>query len=102
LCGFGRSRSDGIGRASQSLGFGSYCLTERLLVLVGTYAVHHYLELPQKVKLTDIVRGYEDYLPGAFPLVHPSPRNQIWMKKNPWFESEVVPALQDEVRKALS
>ncbi|RRF90751.1 MAG: uracil-DNA glycosylase family protein, partial [Coriobacteriaceae bacterium] len=74
----------------------------KLLVLVGTYAVHHYLELPQKVKLTDIVRGYEDYLPGAFPLVHPSPRNQIWMKKNPWFESEVVPALQDEVRKALS
>ena len=74
----------------------------KLLVLVGTYAVHHYLELPQKVKLTDIVRGYEDYLPGAFPLVHPSPRNQIWMKKNPWFESEVVPAIQDEVRKALS
>lgn len=74
----------------------------KLLVLVGTYAVHHYLELPQKVKLTDIVRGYEDYLLGAFPLVHPSPRNQIWMKKNPWFESEVVPALQDEVRKALS
>lgn len=74
----------------------------RLLVLVGTYATHHYLELPQKVKLTDIVRSYEEFLPRAFPLVHPSPRNQIWMKKNPWFEAEIVPALQEQVHKALA
>jgi len=80
----------------------SQMLQVRLLVLVGTYAVHHYLELPAKVKLTDIVRDYEGYLPKSFPLVHPSPRNQIWMKKNPWFETDVMPALQSEVARALS
>lgn len=66
----------------------------RLSVLVGSYATHAYLHVKSSVKLTDIVRSYKQYLPEYFPLVHPSPRNQIWMRKNPWFESEVVPHLQ--------
>ena len=41
-------------------------------------------------------------LPERFPLVHPSPRNQIWMKKNPWFEEDVVPELRRRVADALS
>lgn len=74
----------------------------RLTVLVGTYAVHHYLNLPSKQSLTGIVRDYQSYLPDRFPLVHPSPRNQIWMRKDPWFEDEVVPELRRRVASALA
>ncbi|WP_281702366.1 uracil-DNA glycosylase family protein [Cryptobacterium curtum] len=68
-----------------------------LTVLVGNYATHAYLHLKSSAKLTDIVHNYQRYLPERFPLVHPSPRNQIWMKKNPWFEAEVLPELQKRV-----
>jgi uracil-DNA glycosylase len=36
------------------------------------------------------------------PLPHPSPRNNIWLKKNAWFEAEVVPALQKRVQETLA
>lgn len=73
-----------------------------LILLVGSYATHTYLDLKSTVKLTDIVRNYEHYLPTYFPIIHPSPRNQIWMKKNPWFEAEVIPILQKETARILS
>ena len=47
------------------------------------------------------MRNYRDYLPTYFPLVHPSPRNQIWMKKNPWFNEEVLPQLKARVAELL-
>jgi uracil-DNA glycosylase len=47
------------------------------------------------------VRNYKSCLPDRFPLVHPSPRNQIWMKRNPWFEAEVLPDLKRAVADAL-
>lgn len=72
-----------------------------LIVLVGAYATKRYLKLPSKVRLTDVVRDYPQYLPRYFPLVHPSPRNQIWFKRNPWFDQEVVPALKQCVRQLL-
>lgn len=68
-----------------------------MTILVGAYATRRYLHLPSSASLTDVVRDYRDYLPAYFPLVHPSPRNQMWMKKNPWFASEVLPALKDRV-----
>ncbi|HEW2679281.1 TPA: uracil-DNA glycosylase family protein, partial [Streptococcus pneumoniae] len=46
-------------------------------------------------------KHYKDYLPAYFPLVHPSPRNQIWMSKNPWFEAEVVPDLKKRIKTIL-
>lgn len=80
----------------------------RLIVLVGSYAVRRYLRLPASVKLTDVVRDYRAVLetggpgePRRFPLVHPSPRNQLWLKRNPWFEVDVLPDLRREVRAAL-
>ncbi len=73
-----------------------------LTILVGTYAVHRYLGLKQSVPLTGIVHDWKSYLPrGYFPLVHPSPRNQIWMKKNPWFAEETLPDLRQAVADAL-
>lgn len=73
----------------------------RLTVLVGSYATRRYLELSSSAKLTDVVRNYADYLPRFFPLVHPSPRNQLWMSRNPWFETDVLSRLRSEVASAL-
>ena len=72
-----------------------------LTILIGQYAQKYYLHQKGNVKLTETVQHYQDYLPDFFPLVHPSPRNQIWMAKNPWFEAEVVPELQALVQKVI-
>lgn len=73
----------------------------QLTILVGAYATRKYLGLGYKDRLTDIVKDYQHYLPQYFPLVHPSPRNQIWMKKNPWFEADVLPDLRTRVREIM-
>ena len=74
----------------------------RLTLLIGQYAQKYYLGKQRKKNLTATVQAFEEYLPNKyFPLVHPSPRNQIWMKKNPWFAELVVPRLQEEIQKAL-
>lgn len=72
-----------------------------LHILVGSYAQRYYLKQKSSVKLTDTVKHYKDYLPEFFPLVHPSPRNNIWQRKNPWFEEEVIPDLQKRVKAIL-
>lgn len=73
----------------------------QLTLLVGSYAVKHYLHLKSSQKLTDVVKDYKSFLPKYFPLVHPSPRNQIWMKNNPWFEAEVLPDLREKTADIL-
>ncbi|MEM6726438.1 MAG: uracil-DNA glycosylase family protein [Bacteroidota bacterium] len=65
-----------------------------LTILIGQYAQKQYLAKAKKKTLTETVRSCEDYLPQYFPLPHPSPRNNIWQKKNPWFKSEVLPKLR--------
>ena len=72
-----------------------------LTILIGQYAQKYYLHQKGNVKLTETVQHYQDYLPDFFPLVHPSPRNQIWMAKNPWFAEQVVPDLQALVQKII-
>jgi uracil-DNA glycosylase len=67
---------------------------ERLLVLIGQYAQAHYLGPRRKRTLTETVRAWTDYLPGAIPLPHPSWRSKLWMKKNPWFADAVLPELR--------
>ncbi len=73
----------------------------KLTLLVGSYATKHYLHLKSSAKLTDVVHNYQDYLPQYFPLVHPSPRNQLWMSRNPWFEEEVLPDLKHRIDQFL-
>jgi uracil-DNA glycosylase len=73
----------------------------KLTLLIGQYAQAYYLGKQRKKNLTLTVRAFEDYLPNYLPLVHPSPRNQIWLKKNDWFEIEVLPILKDLVKKIL-
>lgn len=66
----------------------------QLILLIGQYAQKYYLGNKIKPTLTDTVKAYSEFLPQHLPLVHPSPRNKIWQKKNPWFEQEIVPQLQ--------
>ena len=73
----------------------------KLTILVGSYATKRYLHLKSSASLTQVVKDYRDYLPEFFPLVHPSPRNQIWMKKNPWFDQTVIPDLQELVAQIM-
>lgn len=73
-----------------------------LIILIGQYAQKYYLGDKEKKNLTETVKAYKEYLPKLLPLVHPSPRNLIWLKKNPWFEEEVVPMLQERIRGYLN
>ena len=73
----------------------------RLILLIGQYAQGYYLGKAKKRTLTETVKAYAEYMPAYFPLVHPSPRNAIWQKKNPWFVDEVLPKLQRRVQAAL-
>ncbi len=70
----------------------------RLTLLVGMYALTHTLG---PGAMTDRVRAYRDYLPGYFPLPHPSWRTTGWERRNPWFGAEVLPALREAVGEAL-
>lgn len=72
-----------------------------LMILIGAYAQRYYLDLSPKDTITATVKNYAHYLPRYFPIVHPSPRNNIWLKKNPWFLQDVVPALQTTVHNIL-
>jgi len=69
----------------------------RLTLLIGRYAQAHYLEGRAKRSIADTVKAFREYLPGFFPLPHPSPRNQRWFKLHPWLEQEVVPELRRQV-----
>lgn len=73
-----------------------------MTILIGKYAVDYYLKGKKKKNLTETVAAYKAYLPAYFPIVHPSPLNFRWQRKNPWFEEQVVPALQRRVRDILS
>jgi len=64
------------------------------ILLIGMYSQRYYLGKNVKKTLTETVKAYKAYLPDFIPLPHPSPRNNIWLKKNSWFEKKIVPALR--------
>ena len=72
-----------------------------LTILIGQYAQKYYLP-ENTLNVTETIQNYAKFLPHFLPLVHPSPRNQIWLAKNPWFEQEVVPTLQQRVKTILA
>lgn len=67
-----------------------------LVLLIGQYAQAHYLQDEYKT-LTERVRRHAEFAPRFLPLPHPSPRNQLWLRRNPWFEEEVLPELRSRV-----
>jgi len=71
--------------------------TDRVTLLVGSYAQARYLPAAKRQSLTERVRNFREH--GAFlPLPHPSWRSTGWMTKNPWFDADVLPVLKDAVR----
>ena len=72
-----------------------------LTLLVGSYAQRYYLPGDYKT-LTERVKAWRASLPDFLPIVHPSPRNRLWLKNNPWFEREIVPYLKDRLESVLS
>jgi uracil-DNA glycosylase len=75
----------------------------RLTLLIGQYAQRYHLGGKQKKNLTETVKAWREYLKeGMIPLPHPSPRNNIWLRKNEWFEADVLSTLQSKVRALVS
>lgn len=72
-----------------------------LTLVIGQYAQKWHLPDVKK-NLTETVRAWKDYGKDVIPLPHPSPRNNIWLKKNPWFAESILPHLRRSARKALS
>jgi len=70
-----------------------------LSVLVGGYA--HKYHLAVKTNVTETVRAWESSAPRIFPLPHPSWRNTAWLKKNPWFEENLLPQLRGQVQRLM-
>lgn len=71
-----------------------------LTLVIGRYA--HAYHLPGRASLTDSVRAWRDLGPGVIALPHPSPRNNGWLRRHPWFEAELVPALRARVAAVLA
>ncbi len=72
-----------------------------LTLVIGQYAHNWHLKGRQKKNLTETVRAWREYWPDVLPLPHPSPRNNLWLRKNPWMEGEVIPVLQERIQKLL-
>ena len=72
-----------------------------LTLVIGQYAQAWHLGQLVKENLTETVKAWKEFGPEIIPLPHPSPRNNIWLKKNPWFEQEVLPKLQAKVQSIL-
>ena len=72
-----------------------------LTLLIGQYAQARYLGKRRRASLTETVRSWRDYGPRYLPLPHPSWRNTAWLRKNPWFEAELVPDLRTRVHALL-
>ena len=70
-----------------------------LTLLVGGHAQKWHLG--RRAPVTGTVQGWRDHAPAMFPLPHPSWRNTAWLKKNPWFEAELLPALRARVAEVL-
>jgi uracil-DNA glycosylase len=73
----------------------------KLTLVIGRYAQNYRLGDKLKSTLTETVESWKDYTPANLPLPHPSPRNNRWLKKNPWFLKDVVPYLRRRIKRIL-
>ncbi|UWR08096.1 uracil-DNA glycosylase family protein [Ruegeria sp. B32] len=70
-----------------------------LTILVGGHA--HKFHLGAQASVTDTVRNWQQHAPRVFALPHPSWRNTAWLKKNPWFETDLLPVLRARVKEVM-
>jgi uracil-DNA glycosylase len=74
----------------------------QMTLLIGQYAQNYYLKNRTTKTLTETVMNWQNWAPEFLPLPHPSPRNNIWLKKNPWFEREVIPYIRKHISEHLA
>ena len=72
----------------------------QLTLVIGQYAQSYHLD-QNKLSVTETVRAWKEYWPRVIPLPHPSPRNNGWLKNNPWFEDEILPNLRKRIIELL-
>lgn len=72
-----------------------------LTLVIGQYALNWHLGARNKATLTETVQAWREFQPLVWPLPHPSPRNNLWLKRNAWFAGEVLPILREQVQAAL-
>ncbi|AKJ26737.1 uracil-DNA glycosylase family protein [Caldimonas brevitalea] len=73
----------------------------QLTLVVGRYAQSWHLSDAGR-GVTEVVQGWREHLPTVIPLPHPSPRNQLWVRRHPWFEAELLPVLRERVAEVLT
>ncbi len=73
-----------------------------LTLLVGRYAQSYYLGERCRPSVTETVAAWREYRPEFLPMPHPSWRSTGWLRRNPWFEDEVVPELRGRVHALLA
>jgi len=73
----------------------------KLTLVTGQYAQRYHFKSGSR-SLTELVQSWQDYWPTMVPLPHPSPRNNRWLKANPWFEAELLPALKTRIKQVLT
>lgn len=79
----------------------SHLKARKLTLVIGQYAQAYHL--PDKAaSVTEAVQSWQKYWPDTVPLPHPSPRNNLWLKRNPWFEEELIPVLRTRVSEVLA
>lgn len=71
-----------------------------LTLVIGQYAQQYHLNTG-KQSVTETVKSWQEHWPTVVPLPHPSPRNNLWLRKNPWFEQDVIPQLQERINTLL-
>ena len=71
----------------------------RPTLVIGQYAQKWHM--PRFTYVTDTVKGWEAFEANVFPLPHPSWRNTAWLKKKPWFESDLIPELRRRIQEDL-
>jgi uracil-DNA glycosylase len=72
-----------------------------LTLIIGQYAIDWHLGRNRRLNLTSRVKSWADDWPDKLVTPHPSPRNNRWLKNNPWFEADVIPELQSRVKALL-
>ncbi len=73
-----------------------------LTLVIGQYAIDWHIKGSKKKNLTETVKAWQEYWPNYMPVPHPSPRNNLWLKKNLWFEQDCLPALKSKVLGTLA
>jgi len=79
----------------------SHLRSVKITLLLGQYAQKSYLGARRCKTLTETVRNWQAYGPNVMPLPHPSPRNNLWLKKNPWFEDNLLPLVRAKIRQLM-